>query len=169
MRVKSYLTVLEEMFGPRDKRFVFGTVGLTTDEKDRPQTYFPNGFHFLGKCTVDVHITSCPWKNLHQDQGGWQVAHESVHLLDPGPEGANFLEEGLATWFQDESEFHNEGRTTLHSKSQSGTHCLVREGEGFGAGCNAPRTAFCRPREFAHLPSGFETSRQTCFDRIYRG
>ena len=37
----------------------------------------------------------------------WQVAHECVHLLDPCHVGeANVLEEGLATWFQDEERFH---------------------------------------------------------------
>ena len=32
-----------------------------------------------------------------------------VHLLDPGEKGtANVLEEGLATWFQDEPAYHDE-------------------------------------------------------------
>ena len=35
------------------------------------------------------------------------IAHECVHLLDPGClGGANVLEEGLATWFQDEESYH---------------------------------------------------------------
>ena len=43
------------------------------------------------------------------DQSVWQVAHECVHLLDPAILGnTNFLEEGLASWFQDEPKFHNE-------------------------------------------------------------
>ena len=38
-----------------------------------------------------------------------QIAHECVHLLDPGLMGTtNFLEEGLATWFQDEPDYHRE-------------------------------------------------------------
>ena len=50
-----------------------------------------------------------PWENLWRDQGTWQVAHECVHLLDPVERGAaNFLEEGLATWFQDEPLFHDD-------------------------------------------------------------
>ena len=105
--VRSYRTTLEQMFGPCDSRFVFGTVRLTTNKDDKPQTYSPNQFHRGGNCTVDVHISRCPWENLFPDQSVWQVAHESVHLLDPGKLGTNFLEEGLATWFQDEPRFHN--------------------------------------------------------------
>ena len=106
-QTRAYLATLEDMLGPRDKRFVFRTVGVTTNKDDVPQTYFPDGFHYGGNCAVDVHISSWPWKHLSPDQGVWQVAHESVHLLDPGKHGsANVLEEGLATWFQDESEFH---------------------------------------------------------------
>ena len=96
------------MLGPRDSQFVFGTVRETTDKNDSPQTHFPNGFHFDGNCTVDIHISQWPWEHLSPDQSVWQVAHESVHLLDPVPRGTNFLEEGLATWFQDEFKFHNE-------------------------------------------------------------
>lgn len=107
--IRQYLIKLEQMLGPRDPRFVFGTVRLTTNENGSPQTYARNGsFHFNGNCIVDVHIGIWPWKVLSPGQSVWQVAHESVHLLDPGPLGTNFLEEGLATWFQDELKFHNE-------------------------------------------------------------
>ena len=107
--VRQYLIKLERMLGPRDRRFVFGTVRMTTDKNGNPHTHFPNGYHFNGNCTVDVHISKWPWEHLSRDQSVWQIAHESVHLLDPGPLlGTNFLEEGLATWFQSEREFHNE-------------------------------------------------------------
>ena len=106
---RQYLIELEQMLGPRDSRFVFGTVRMTTNKNDTPHTHAPNGsFHFDGNCIVDVHISKWPWENLRLPQSVWQVAHESVHLLDPGPLGTNFLEEGLATWFQNEREFHNE-------------------------------------------------------------
>ena len=83
VQIKSYTAILEYMLGPRDNRFVFHTVGMTTDEGDNPQIYFPNGFHYEENCAVDVHISSWPWKHLSPDQNIWQVAHESVHLLDP--------------------------------------------------------------------------------------
>lgn len=104
-----YRTILEEMLGPFDSRFVFGTIKKSIDEDDVPHTNFPGGFHLDGGCVVDIHISSWPWENLSPDQGPWQVAHESVHLLDPGVRGsATFLEEGLATWFQDEPSFHTD-------------------------------------------------------------
>ena len=120
------------MLGPCDSRFAFGTVGLTTNKNDTPQTHFPNGFHFDGNCTVDVHISKWPWEHLSPDQSVWQVAHESVHLLDPGPMGTNFLEEGLATWFQDEFKFHNEevrryiGKNSGHPLSYAEAKELVQ-------------------------------------------
>ena len=102
-----YRGILEDMFGPRDQRFVFGSIKKSIDEGDIPYTYFPNGFHFNGGCVVDVHISGCPWQKCYRNQGTWQLAHESVHLLDPGKRGtATFLEEGLATWFQDEPKYH---------------------------------------------------------------
>lgn len=72
------------------------------------------------------------WEHLLPDQSVWQVAHESVHLLDPGPMGTNFLEEGLATWFQDEFEFHNEqvqryiAKNSEHSPSYAKAKELVQ-------------------------------------------
>jgi len=32
----------------------------------------------------------------------WQLAHECVHLIDPHKDPTNFLEEGLATWYQNQ-------------------------------------------------------------------
>ncbi len=104
-----YRTILQDILGPFDRRFVFGSIKKSIDVEDVPHTNFPGGFHLNGGCVVDVHISSWPWENCSPDQGTWQVAHESVHLLDPGVGGsATFLEEGLATWFQDESKFHTE-------------------------------------------------------------
>ena len=71
-----------------------------------PQTYFPEGFHLNGACIVNIQISEWPWDYCSKDQGAWQVAHECVHLLDPMLKGTNVLEEGLATWFQNEPEHH---------------------------------------------------------------
>lgn len=106
-KVMQYARFLESLFGPRDPRFEFGTIRLSTNENDVPQTHFPNDFHMMGGCTVDIHVSSVPWKHRLTDQGAWQIAHECVHLLDPGKAGtATVLEEGLCTWFQDESKYH---------------------------------------------------------------
>ena len=92
--------------GPRDPTFVFGTVRQSSRN---PHTHFPDNYHTDGDCVVDIQVGKRPWENLWRDQGTWQVAHECVHLLDPVERGAaNFLEEGLATWFQDELLFHDD-------------------------------------------------------------
>ena len=107
-KVMKYLTILEEKFGPPDPRFVFGTILKSIDVF--PRIHFPSDYNLNGGCDVNIHIGDYPWKNCCYDQGTWQVAHECVHLLDPVLKGsANTLEEGLATWFQDETRFHDDG------------------------------------------------------------
>ena len=104
---RRYTRILEGLLGPRDPRFVFGSIKKSTDEDDVPHTNFPQAFHFNGGCVVDIHISDWPWRHHLIDQGLWQIAHECVHLLDPGVSGsANVLEEGIATWFQDEPRYH---------------------------------------------------------------
>lgn len=107
--VRQYLLKLGQLLGPPDPRFVFGTVRKTFAENDVPHTSFPHGYHLNGNCIVHVHISKKPWEKQSTGQGVWQLAHECVHLLDPVILGnANILEEGLASWFQNEPKFHNE-------------------------------------------------------------
>lgn len=104
--VMTYLLILESIFGPRDPRFVFNTIGMSDES---PSTQFPGGFHFRGDCRVDILITRWPWEHCSPDQGPWQIAHECVHLLDPCTLGStNVLEEGLAIWLQNEPSYHDE-------------------------------------------------------------
>jgi len=130
-RVYEYRGILEGMFGPCDRRFVFGTIRKSNDGDDSPHTNFPNGFNFNGDCAVDIHITEYPWQHWCLDQGTWQVAHESVHLLDPGVLGSsNFLEEGIATWFQDDPKYHIDEVTKYIQKgknSHSPDYLLARD------------------------------------------
>ena len=103
--IKKYRKILEEMFGRSDARFIFGTVCQSLND---PRTHYPNNYHTNGGCSVDIHIGNLAWAKLHYPQSTWQAAHECVHLLDPVPVGgANYLEEGLATWFQDKPQFHD--------------------------------------------------------------
>ena len=106
-QVRYYLGILERMFGPRDPRFEFGTIRKSRN--NIPRTHFPKNYYEDGGCVVDIHIGDWPWEHCSYDQGTWQVAHECVHLLDPGVGGTgNCLEEGLARWFQDEQQFHSD-------------------------------------------------------------
>ena len=107
--IRQYLLKLEALLGPRDPRFVLGTARKSFNKNDTPHTSFPHGYHLNGNCIVHVHISKKPWEKLSTGQGVWQLAHECVHLLDPVILGnANILEEGLASWFQNEPKFHNE-------------------------------------------------------------
>ncbi len=103
-----YRRCLEDIFGQCDQRFVFGTIKKSIREDKSPHTQFPNEFHFNGGCSIDIHISEGAWQNCYKDQATWQLAHESVHLLDPVElKTATFLEEGLATWFSDEPKYHH--------------------------------------------------------------
>ena len=110
---------LESLFGPCDPRFEFGTIRLSTDECDVPQTHFPEGLHTHGDCVVDIQISSVPWESRIIGQGLWQVAHECVHLLDPDKRGTTVLEEGLCAWFQDESKYHSADVKAYISRNKS--------------------------------------------------
>ncbi len=76
---RRYISILESIFGPRDARFVFGTVRKSNG---CPRTDFPKDFHYCGECEVDILVSEHPWNQQSQDQGAWQVAHERVHLSD---------------------------------------------------------------------------------------
>lgn len=122
-----YMAILEQMFGLCDPRFVFGSFKQAVGSV--PRTHFPNGFHFKGNCVVDIHISKYPWQHCCYDQSAWQVAHECVHLLDPGLQtNTNVLEEGLATWFQNEPRFHNDLVKTYIRKSPTGSQNYIQAG-----------------------------------------
>ncbi len=102
--VADYLKTLEGIFGPPDSGFEFGEIGYS---HGGPETHFPDQFHSRGGCRVNIHISTGAWERRCRGQGAWQVAHECVHLLDPGKHGTtNVLEEGLATWFQNTPCYH---------------------------------------------------------------
>ena len=132
--VHQHIEKLESMFGERDKRFVFGHIVKAPADHDIPHTQFPKGFHLNCGCVVDICISRWPYEHSSPDQGPWQVAHECVHLLDPTKEGgSNFLEEGLATWYQNEAEFHDDlvkayiETNTKHHPTYEEAERLVRE------------------------------------------
>ena len=128
-QVRYYLSILESMFGPRDPRFEFGSIRKSSD--DIPRTYFPNSYYKSGGCVVDICLSDWPWERHSYDQGTWQVAHECVHLLDPGVGGTTNLEEGLASWFQNEPRFHSDdvkryiARNNKHGVSYESARGLV--------------------------------------------
>ena len=49
---------------------------------DNPRTHFPH--YHTNVFVVTIHVGKCPWEHGCFDQGTGQLAHECVHLLDPG-------------------------------------------------------------------------------------
>ena len=130
----THIATLESMFGERDKRFVIGNIKEAPADNNKPHTDYPHRFHTNGGCVVDICISIRPYKNLWHDQAAWQVAHECVHLLDPTKKGdSNYLEEGLATWYQDEPRFHDAAvqeyikRNRPHPPNYAKAQALVRK------------------------------------------
>ena len=104
-QVPYYLDILESKFGPRNPKFKFVTVQKS--QNDIPHISFPGGYNEDG-CVVDIRIGAEPWESCKYGHGTWQVAHECVHLLDPVVGGTTNLEEGLASWFQNDPRFHSD-------------------------------------------------------------
>ncbi len=88
-RLGFMLRMAEEMYGPRDKDYTILGIEFVGDN---PRLWYP------GNCKhVAVQLGEKAMNNL--DQACYQLAHECVHLLCPtGGAGANYLEEGLATY-----------------------------------------------------------------------
>ena len=90
-RLGDLLKLAEEKFGPRKPDFTI--LGVEFQDGD-PQTWFP------GNCKHIVVQLSLEAMN-NEEQAVFQLAHETVHLLDGG-QLANVLEEGVAVNFQQE-------------------------------------------------------------------
>ena len=107
--VRQYLIKLEQMLGPRDPRFVFGTVRMTFNVNDVPHTHFPIGYHFNGTAPSMFTLANGLGIACHQIRLFGRSLTSACTCWIRGKLGsANILEEGLASWFQDEPKFHNE-------------------------------------------------------------
>ena len=101
-----YVLTLRDILGPPDPRFTFRSVDESPDEY--PRTFFPAPWYYDPQgCKVYIHIGRSAWRSGNFAFAAWQLAHECVHLLDPGTPPTNMLEEGLATWFQFTPQFHD--------------------------------------------------------------
>lgn len=90
-RLGDILSEIETRYGERDKSFTILGVELT--DTNNPRVWFP------GNCKnviiqIKEYCLSDEWQAI------FQVAHEAIHCLNPTIYGtANYLEEGLATYF----------------------------------------------------------------------
>ena len=90
-----YLREMENLLGPRDDRYI-----LLADIREvdgGPTTWFPHGYK---ASEVEVHLSREAVEHTDCDWARWQLAHECVHLLDPGVPPTIVLEEGIAVWYQ---------------------------------------------------------------------
>lgn len=119
-----FLADIEHLFGPRDHSFTLVGIEIDTTPGACPRLWYPDS----GIAPDDperrsrhVIIRLGPNALTHPARARWQLAHECFHLLDPwnlrvDGRSVNWLEEGLAAWFQNsrvpEAE-HHEGQYAI--------------------------------------------------------
>lgn len=98
------VAAVEARFGPRDRRFtplgveiVAGRTGGAGGPVRPPCLWYPPSDRGTWRHVV-VLLGPCALRR--REVAEWQLAHESVHLLDPVRGGTTVLEEGLAVRFQ---------------------------------------------------------------------
>lgn len=91
-RCGQILKDIEDKFGKRDKDYTFIGIEFSTDG---PQIWYP------GDCkNIIIQLGIECLTSGNENQAYYQLAHECVHLLSPnGMLKANYLEEGLATYY----------------------------------------------------------------------
>ena len=108
--VSAFLSRLENQFGQRDQSFTLLGVEVVWTHV-QPQLFFPNSGIPVDdpeQRSRHVIIQLPPSVLGNPSLARWHLAHECFHLLDPWCEAidgrsASKMEEGLATWFQNES------------------------------------------------------------------
>ena len=86
------LAVAERQFGARDTSWSIGAVEI---DPDGPHLK-PDAEQMVATVCVNEYV------NNHLPNLYAQIAHEAIHLLNPGPQVVNYLEEGVACIFQDQ-------------------------------------------------------------------
>ena len=113
-----FLADIERWFGPRDRSFTLVGIDIDRTPDKHPHLWYPDSGIAAddpeGRSRhVVVRLGPAALSNLSRAR--WQLAHECFHLLDPwnarvDGRPANWLEEGLAAWYQNhrvpEAEWH---------------------------------------------------------------
>lgn len=102
------LVEIEHLLGPRDHSFTLVGIEFDATPGACPHLWYPNSGTAPDESdsrSRHVIIRLTPNALTDPARARWQLAHECVHLLDPWNEKVdgrpvNWLEEGLATWFQ---------------------------------------------------------------------
>ena len=102
-----FIADLESLLGQRDKSFTLVGIVIDTTPNSLPRLWYPPSGYAADepeKGYKHIIIRLGPDALTHRVRARWQLAHECFHLMDPhnvtadGP--TNWLEEGLATWYQ---------------------------------------------------------------------
>ena len=112
-----FLADIERWFGPRDRSFTLVGIDIDMTPGSTSRLWYPSsGIEPDDADRRSRHVVVRLGQNALVDpaRARWQLAHECFHLLDPwnlnsdGP--TNWLEEGLAAWYQNdrvpEAEWH---------------------------------------------------------------
>ena len=103
-----FLNEIETLLGPRDPNFTYVGLEFDTTPDAKPHIWFPHvGHPDRDRDKTSNHIIIRLTEEAQSDANLaiWQLARQCVHLIDPWnieAEGrpTNYLEEGLATWYQ---------------------------------------------------------------------
>ena len=113
-----FLADIERQFGPRDRSFTLVGIDIDRTPGRPPHLWYPDSGippdDAEGR-SRHIVIRRGPAALGDPARASWQLAHECFHLLDPWSgtvdgRPANWLEEGLAVWYQNsrvpEAEWH---------------------------------------------------------------
>lgn len=92
-RLGKFLELAEDEYGERDKSWTI--LGVEFSDEMQPSNWYP---FFPERKNIIIQLS----KNAANDKKRalFQLAHETFHVLSPnGTRAANYLEEGLATYF----------------------------------------------------------------------
>ena len=103
-----FLSEIETLLGPRDPNYTYVGIEFDTTQNAKPHIWFPHVGHpdrDRGKTSNHIIIRLTQKAQSDANLAIWQLARQCVHLIDPWnieAEGrpTNYLEEGLATWYQ---------------------------------------------------------------------
>lgn len=103
-----FLNEIETLLGPRDPNYTYVGIEFDSTPNASPRIWFPHVGHpdrDESKPANHIIIRLTETAQSNANLAIWQLAHECVHLIDPWniqAEGrqSNYLEEGIATWYQ---------------------------------------------------------------------
>lgn len=122
-----FLADIERQFGQRDRSFTLLRIDINRTPGAGPCIWYPDSGIPPGdseRRSKHIVIRLGPTALTSPVRARWQLSHECVHLLDPwNPKvdgrPTNWLEEGLAAWYQNSRVPEAENREGLYAIAES--------------------------------------------------